>query len=114
MDFICLLQSLPGVLPKCLQQPVASAVRSTLYQHERFVDQASKDIQRARHAHGTRGREIEAAGEYGEPAEQLLLSGGQKVVAPIDGCSERLMANGGAAAGAPQERETILEMRKHL
>jgi hypothetical protein len=71
-------------------------------------------VQRTRHAHGTRGGKIEAAGEHGKPSKKLLLGGLQQVVTPIDGGSQRLMSHCGGATDAPQERKSILEMGNHF
>ncbi len=90
-------QLLPRELPDRLEQPVAHARRRGLDLHQGLVDQPPehldhvRGVQRRRRANGLDGRDPEASREDGHPPQQGLLEGAEQVVAPSQGCVQRLV-----------------------
>ena len=123
-----LAQPFHGVLADRLQQSVARPPLLVVGQDQGAVHQMRQDGEgsgsgfraggRGSYATETRNltpsTQVEAAGEHGERPQHPPLWLVQEVVAPIDGCAERLLARHDRAQLGRQEAEPIVEPLRDL
>ena len=104
-------QATGGVLADRLEQSVARPAVAMLGDHEGLVDQPPDGVQHAAAsgADRARRREVEAAGEHGEAAEDDAFGFVEQVMAPLDRGRERLLAFGRAAGAPHEQREAVVE-----
>ena len=108
------------VLSHRLQQAVAGARLAVFDENERLVDQRAEQVEHREALEALAGshllRQVErpAAGEYGQPAQQLALVLLEQLIAPVDRRSQRLLARQRASRPAGQQAEAIGERRGDL
>ena len=101
----------PPVVAQGVEQPVADgAVGSLTFDHRR-VDQGGDPVDDVviGPGDGFGCGQVERSEEDREAIEELLLLGGEQLVAPVDGRSEALLARGGRSGG-DEEPEAVVEM----
>jgi hypothetical protein len=105
------------VHPDRLELPVA-AIRGRGQQGLGFeVGERVEQVGRAdpaAHAYGGRRREVEPAGEHGEPPEHGPLGGGEQPVAPVDRGVQAVLPARRPAAGRGEQVETVFEVGEEL
>ncbi|MFF8448663.1 hypothetical protein ACF06Q_13280 [Streptomyces leeuwenhoekii] len=102
------------VLPERVQQPVAPVVLAQA-PHHRLVHQADQRLdhllggQLAVRADPFGRRQVEGAGEDGQPRPQPPFLGRAQVVGPVDGRAEGLVAGQGGAPAAGEDLEAVVQ-----
>src|SRR5207302_8407972 len=107
--FVGLLEFFAGVFTDRLEHPVAIA-RVT---HEALVDKRLERVD-VRVCDAFRCLERATASEDGEARKELLLLGGQQLVAPLDRRAQRALPLGEIARAAGEQREALLEPLQDL
>ena len=107
-----------GVLAHSLQQPVTRDAVVLLGNHERGVDQAADQLERALpipvETNHCRRLEREATAEDRETCQQHLLLRREQLVAPVHRLAQRLVARGRQPPPGHEEAEAVGKPRLDL
>ncbi len=112
------IELLHRILAHRLEHRVAAGIR--VERHERLVDESREELEDvacrdlASCGNGLGGVEREPAREHGEAAQQRALRLGEKVVAPVDQCAQRLLSRQRRPVAGGEQAEAVVDARGDL
>src|SRR5579871_2782341 len=110
-------QPLPSIRSDRLQQTIPRPALALLGNHQRLVYEGGQKIEDIIAVCSTDGFcrfQRPTAGKHAEPRKQLLLVGGEKIIAPVQGGLQGLLTGQGGAAATRQQTETVCQARGDL
>lgn len=114
-----LLQLLPPVVPKCVEQPIPHTVTGFLPNQYRLVDQRSNDVQRGLWSRFAGANtfcriQFETTGEYRESAPHVTFCYRAQGVTPVDAQPQRLLSCGSPTGSCCQHLVAVGESLEDL
>jgi hypothetical protein len=116
IELAAFLQTLPGVVPHCFEEPVSGLAGHALRKYERLVDESTQQIENLEAVDFVSrnyrfGRlEPELTRKYRESPEHLPFGVFEQLIGPIDGVAQRLLARRRRAPPTSEELEALIEV----